>query len=129
MVKRGIDELGVEKFCQKAGIVSTPQSHNPEKELVAQLLTTAYQGTKNSSDDTFSSAESLAKSIGATFYHWEIDEEVQSYTAKIESHRQKIDLGTGRYHASKHPSQNPVPDNLDARQYQQCPAPLHFQQK
>lgn len=84
MVKRGIGELGLKGFCKKAGIKSIPVSENPEKALVGQLLTTAYQGTQNSSDDTFSSAESLAKSIGATFYHWEIDEEVNSYTAKIE---------------------------------------------
>ena len=84
MVKRGIDELGLEMFCKKAGINTIPTSNNPEKELMSQLLTTAYQGTKNSSADTFSSAESLAESIGATFYHWEIDEEVNSYTAKIE---------------------------------------------
>ncbi len=84
MVKRGIDELGLEEFCKKAGVKHVPNSGNPEKELVGQLLTTAYQDTKNSSEDTFSSAESLAESIGATFYHWEIDEEVNSYTAKIE---------------------------------------------
>ena len=84
MVKRGIEELGLEGFCKKAGIKNLPTSQHPEKELMKQILTTAYQGTKNSSDDTFSSAETLAESIGATFYHWEIDEEVKSYTAKIE---------------------------------------------
>ncbi|WP_339705660.1 NAD(+) synthase [Algoriphagus aquimarinus] len=84
MVKRGINELSLEGFCRKAGVKNLPTSQQPEKELMKQLLTTAYQGTKNSSDDTFSSAETLAESIGATFYHWEIDEEVKSYTAKIE---------------------------------------------
>ena len=84
MVKRGIDELGLERFCKKGGVKNFPTSKYPEKELMSQLLTTAYQGTKNSSDDTYSSAESLAESIGATFYHWEIDEEVKSYTSKIE---------------------------------------------
>jgi len=84
MVKRGINELSLEGFCKKAGVKNLPTSQQPEKELMKQLLTTAYQGTKNSSDDTFSSAETLAESIGATFYHWEIDEEVKSYTAKIE---------------------------------------------
>ncbi|SFT91619.1 NAD+ synthase (glutamine-hydrolysing) [Algoriphagus locisalis] len=84
MVKRGIDELGLEGFCQKAGFKNVPTSPNPEKDLMKSILTTAYQGTKNSSDDTFSSAESLADSLGATFYHWEIDEEVNSYTSKIE---------------------------------------------
>ncbi|PZX61224.1 NAD+ synthase (glutamine-hydrolysing) [Algoriphagus ratkowskyi] len=85
MVKRGIGELGLEDFCKKAGIKNFPISQNPEQELMKQLLTTAYQGTKNSSNDTFSSAKFLAESIGATFYHWEIDEEVNSYTSKIEN--------------------------------------------
>ncbi|PZX50576.1 NAD(+) synthase [Algoriphagus chordae] len=84
MVKRGISELGLDGFCKKTGIKTIPTSENPEQELMKQILTTAYQGTKNSSEDTFASAESLANSIGATFYHWEIDEEVKSYTTKIE---------------------------------------------
>jgi len=84
MVKRGIEELGLQKFCEKAGIKNVPISDRPDKELMRQLLTTAYQGTKNSSTDTFDSAKSLAESIGAIFYHWEIDEEVKSYTTKIE---------------------------------------------
>lgn len=84
MVKRGLEELGVERFVQKSGIALHAHSENPEKELVGQLLTTAYQGTKNSSSDTFQSARFLAESIGATFYSWTIDEEVESYTQKIE---------------------------------------------
>lgn len=85
MVRRGISELGLKSFCKKAGVAIPLESESPEKDLMRILLTTAYQGTKNSSDDTFASAESLAKSIGATFYHWQIDEEVKSYTEKIET--------------------------------------------
>jgi len=85
MVKRGIAELGLEKFVKKLGIPFSPKTKNPEKELVGELLTTAYQGTKNSSDDTFNSAKALAESIGAKFYSWTIDEEVASYTQKIET--------------------------------------------
>lgn len=85
MVKRGIDELGLDRFTQKIGLTFTPKTSNPEKELVGQLLTTAYQGTKNSSEDTFLSARNLAESIGATFYSWTIDDEVNSYTQKIET--------------------------------------------
>lgn len=85
MVKRGIKDLGLLLFCQKAGIPLPPKEiTEPEKYLVGKLLTTAYQGTKNSSDDTFNSAKSLAESIGATFYQWTIDEEVKTYTEKIE---------------------------------------------
>ena len=52
--------------------------------LVNQLLYCAYQGTSNSSDDTYLSAKELADTIGAQFFSWTIDEEVTSYTSKIE---------------------------------------------
>ncbi len=85
MVKRGIKELGIENFIQKSGIRLTATSEYPVKEIVGQLLTTAYQGTQNSSTHTLESAQKLAESIGAKFYHWTIDEEVDSYTRKIEN--------------------------------------------
>lgn len=84
MVKRGVAELGLEKFLKKSGVDFKISSSNPIKELVSKILTTAYQGTENSSSDTLESARFLAESIGATFYHWNIDEEVASYTGKIE---------------------------------------------
>ncbi|SEG45005.1 NAD(+) synthase [Algoriphagus boritolerans] len=85
MVRRGLSELGLSTFVEKLNLDFVPQTENPEKELVGLLLTTAYQGTKNSSDDTFQSAKYLAERIGATFYSWSIDEEVASYTGKIEN--------------------------------------------
>lgn len=84
MVKRGIQELGLESFIQKTGISISLKGNNPEKEIVGKILTTAYQGTSNSSNETFQSAEKLAESIGAKFYNWTIDEEINSYTRKIE---------------------------------------------
>lgn len=84
MVRRGLDELGAETFCKKVGIPAPETNQDIEKALVNQLFTTAYQGTKNSSDDTFQSAKKLAESLGAVFYDWKIDEEVESYTTKIE---------------------------------------------
>jgi NAD+ synthase (glutamine-hydrolysing) len=84
MVRRGLAELGSEKFLKKINLDIDLHPDHQEKQIVNKLLTTAYQGTKNSSDDTFNSAKNLAESIGAVFYHWEIDDEVNSYTAKIE---------------------------------------------
>lgn len=85
MVRRGLAELGQSVFCTKIGVEYNPETPFSEKELVGKLLTTAYQGTKNSSTDTFESAKTLAESIGAVFYSWTIDEEVNSYTQKIET--------------------------------------------
>ena len=55
-----------------------------ERDLVRQLLTCAYQGTVNSSDDTLNSARELADSLGARFFDWTIDDEVTGYVGKIE---------------------------------------------
>ncbi|MDQ3394623.1 MAG: NAD+ synthetase [Bacteroidota bacterium] len=90
MIKRGLDELGLEIFSKKAlienhlEILKTRSAQDQYHKICSLLLSCAYQGTKNSTDKTYSAAEKLANSIGATFHHWLIDEEVQSYTGKIE---------------------------------------------
>jgi NAD+ synthase (glutamine-hydrolysing) len=92
MVKRGVSEIGVEDFITKASI---QDKLNPSelkklplelqvKKIVNAILICAYQGTKNSGKATFESAKNLAESLGAVFYHWNIDEEVSSYTSKTE---------------------------------------------
>ncbi|OON67372.1 NAD(+) synthase [Hymenobacter sp. CRA2] len=54
------------------------------QQLTRRLLTCAYQGTVNSSDDTYLSAKDVADNIGAVFFSWDIDQEVKGYTGKIE---------------------------------------------
>ena len=80
MVRRGIKELGIKAFCEKVNLPIL----KTEKEIVSQLLTCAYQGTKNSSPETLNAAKELAESIGANFHCWTIDDEVNSYEGKIE---------------------------------------------
>ena len=88
MVKRGVEELGIERFIAKSGLSLKVNSGLSDKELikslVGQLFSCAYQGTVNSSESTFNSAKALADDVGATFYNWNIDEEVNTYTAKME---------------------------------------------
>ncbi|MBD2766501.1 NAD(+) synthase [Hymenobacter sp. BT664] len=109
MVRLGVEELGVEAFKQRSGCFPTaaetvqqegaggkapqtvenaapadPAALSSNQQLVRHLLTCAYQGTVNSSDDTFNSAKELADSIGARFYHWGIDEEVSGYVGKVQ---------------------------------------------
>lgn len=91
MVKRGIKEIGVTEFLNKAGLLKNKISSieklsekDQVKNIVSEILTCAYQGTRNSSEETFRSAKELAESLGALFYHWTIDEVVKSYTNKIE---------------------------------------------
>ncbi|GAB2630308.1 NAD(+) synthase [Belliella aquatica] len=84
MVRRGVKELGIAPFLKKLGLVYIPKTAHPEKEIIQEIFTTAYQASDNSSYATFQSAKSLAESIGAKFYNWEISDEVKSYTEKIE---------------------------------------------
>lgn len=80
-VKTGLEQLGREEFERKIGF---KLRGNSAQEITNQLLTTAYQATKNSSEATFQSAKTLAESIGATFYNWTIDEGVHHYQSTIE---------------------------------------------
>jgi NAD+ synthase (glutamine-hydrolysing) len=92
MVKRGVTELGIDIFLTKIGQPSLLETLNTidnqeesTKEIVRHILSCAYQGTINSSEETLNSAKALAQEIGATFYNWTIDDEVNSYTGKIET--------------------------------------------
>lgn len=80
-VKTALEQLGKEKLQERFGF---KLKGNSIQEITGQLLITAYQATKNSSEATFNSAKSLAESLGAQFYHWEIDEEVNNYRTTIE---------------------------------------------
>jgi NAD+ synthase (glutamine-hydrolysing) len=107
MVRLGVEELGLDEFRRRSGcfpateetveqegaggkaaqVVESPAPESAlsdNQQLVQQLLTCAYQGTVNSSDDTFNSAKELADSLGARFYNWTIDEEVTGYVGKIQ---------------------------------------------
>ncbi|GAB5524157.1 MAG: NAD(+) synthase [Roseivirga sp.] len=82
MVRRGLTQLGTRAFLER--LAPDIDATLSEKEIVGNLLTTAYQGTQNSSDTTLNAARTLAESIGATFHDWQIDEPVKSYTESIE---------------------------------------------
>ncbi len=73
MARRATKELGWSEFISIAGI-----------NAFNELLTCAYQGTKNSSQTTLDAALALASSIGASFHSWQIDEAVNFYTTEIE---------------------------------------------
>ncbi|MGY2133464.1 NAD(+) synthase [Hymenobacter sp. HD11105] len=115
MVRLGTAELGTAEFMRRAGcftaaeieatagpVAPVPDQNAPgpkdaslsqldaeqkriNQSLTRRLLTCAYQGTVNSSDDTFQSAKGLADELGSIFFDWTIDEQVSGYVAKIET--------------------------------------------
>lgn len=78
MCRRAIQEIGYDDFIDRTGLNCN------QDELNSKILICAYQGTENSSSATFQSSKELSSELGATFYHWEIDEEVGGYVDKIE---------------------------------------------
>ena len=90
MVRRGISELGLKAFLEKLQLkelyseCSLLSGVDVSRYVVNKILSCAYQGTKNSSEATLESARLLAEKIGAEFSEWKIDEEVASYTGKME---------------------------------------------
>lgn len=90
MVKRSIADIGLEACLEKLNLTSILENcaalnvDEQRKHIVGQILHCAYQGTINSSEETLDSARELANEIGAKFDHWRIDDEVNSYSTKIQ---------------------------------------------
>ena len=80
MIKRGVEELGEEKFCNDIG-----RTDLIGRDLTKDLLTCAYQSTKNSSAETYKAAALLANELGAEFFNWSVDSQVKDYTREIET--------------------------------------------
>jgi NAD+ synthase (glutamine-hydrolysing) len=85
MVRLADESIGLDTFRQKLSYIKGISECSSINEVCFLLISTIYQGTKNSSDDTFNSAKSLAEDCGALFYHINIDELVSGYTNLIES--------------------------------------------
>lgn len=92
MVRRALTDLGWKKMTERLTGVSWKlppdmdmlESKMQEKLLMNNLLTVVFQSSENSSEKTLEAAEYLSDSLGAQFYHWSIQSEVDSYRAKIE---------------------------------------------
>jgi len=80
-IQNAIAELGWEGL--KAKLDYIPLSSKDR--VMADLLTTMYQGTVNSSQNTRDSARELAEWIGSTHYVIEIDSIVQGYRDLVEA--------------------------------------------
>ena len=72
-------ELGPEKFTKKLHYIASINQQSTEDEIAAQLITCAYQATRNSSDTTFEAAMSIADAIHAEFHRFDVDALVEGY--------------------------------------------------
>ncbi|SEI72880.1 NAD+ synthase (glutamine-hydrolysing) [Dyadobacter sp. SG02] len=84
MIRLADESIGMERFKQKLSYIKDIQSAKTEEDLARVLIHNIYQGTENSSSDTLDSAQSLAESIGSTFYNVNINGLVETYKGLIE---------------------------------------------
>lgn len=84
MIRLADESIGLEAFKKKLGYIKKIQEAKSVDEITKELIHSIYQGTENSSTDTYESAESLAKSIGATFHNININGLVETYKDLIE---------------------------------------------
>jgi NAD+ synthase (glutamine-hydrolysing) len=83
MVELSVQELGMDGFAKKMPQLKDIDKLKVPRELIARLLTCAYQGTKNSSTKTRESARKLAEYLGAAFYDLDVDDIVKAYTSMV----------------------------------------------
>ncbi|TWT95862.1 Glutamine-dependent NAD(+) synthetase [Botrimarina colliarenosi] len=85
VAKRVIGEVGVgglaERLPKTPGLTEATEARS----AVRHLLTTAYQGTKNSSDVTRDAAAAIAEAVGAEHHAWTIDTLVADYVGLAET--------------------------------------------
>lgn len=84
MVRLADESIGLEAFRRKLDYIPGIPECSSIAEICHLLITTIYQGTRNSSEDTLNSARALAEDCGARFYRVDIDELVTAYTGLIE---------------------------------------------
>jgi NAD+ synthase (glutamine-hydrolysing) len=83
-VRLGVQELGRERFLEKLAYWPEIQGAKDDRQIINQVLTCVYQGTRNSGDVTRNAARDVATSLGAVFYELEVDALVQGYIGLIE---------------------------------------------
>ena len=80
-------DVGLDRVREKLGYIPTlsENSDSPPtgERIIQQLLTCAYQSTRNSGAVTLNAARDVANGLGATFYELDVDDLVQGYTDRI----------------------------------------------
>lgn len=84
MIKLGIENIGLEAFKAKLTHIPSIKTLSDPQEIAHVLITTAYQGTENSSETTRNAAAQLAHTLNTTHYELDIDPTFKSYVKMIE---------------------------------------------
>ena len=82
-IEIGAAELGFDSMKDRLSYIPGSERSSTPRELVNLLLTSVYQGTRNSSATTREAARSVAQSVGSQFLEFDVDNLVQSYISIV----------------------------------------------
>jgi NAD+ synthase (glutamine-hydrolysing) len=83
MVRLAVDQLGLDGTIER--LRGSVEPVRDEETLMRQILTTAYQSTKNSSEVTRNAARAVAEAVGSRHLELDVDDLVQGYVGAVES--------------------------------------------
>ncbi len=86
LVQLGSRELGYKQLAQKLAHIKSLAKVAPDgttDSFVHQLLTCVYQSTRNSSQQTFEAAQTVARGVGAEFLNWNVDDMVDGFVKTV----------------------------------------------
>jgi NAD+ synthase (glutamine-hydrolysing) len=79
MVEAALAELGIEGLRAKLAHIPQLKEASDARGITRQLLSCAYQPTRNSSETTLNAARQVAEEVGAEFLIFDVDAVVQDY--------------------------------------------------
>ncbi|MCA9263694.1 MAG: NAD(+) synthase [Planctomycetales bacterium] len=83
MVQLAAQDIGLDRVRDKLAHIDALQKESTVPEFVNQLVTCAYQSTRNSSQTTRDAARAVATGVNAVFYELDVDEIVQDYIGQV----------------------------------------------
>lgn len=107
-VQFGVAELGIEALLKKLRYIPEIAKATDARSIVGHLVSCAYQPTRNSSDTTRNAARGVAEGIGAQFFEFDVDVQVQNYISMVSQ-------GIGRELDWKNPIDDLALQNIQAR--------------
>lgn len=81
----GEASIGPAELRRRLGYAPRLSAARSTHDLMRELLTTAYQGTKNSSETTRGAARTVAERAGSTHLELEVDGLVEGYVERVEA--------------------------------------------
>jgi NAD+ synthase (glutamine-hydrolysing) len=83
MVEQALQEIGLAGLRKKLANISGIDQLETPSEIVARLLTTVYQSTRNSGNVTRNAAREVAEAVGARHLEFDVDDLVQGYRKMV----------------------------------------------